>query len=159
MNPTQPINAAAPQPLRWRIRNWLFRELFAAEYIQLHRWQEVAQVHLREVERLEREINLFTQARRARFKLDGGLPEEEIQRRLAGQAETPVMQAVTALIDAKIVEMSDRATNPPSEINTQDLRTYESGGANAIAEFKARLQEVTCPMPAQQNPLSSTSSS
>lgn len=147
MNPTQPNNTAAPAPLRWRIRNWIFRELFAAEYVRLHHWQEIAQAHLRTVEGLEKELAGFTQSRRARFKLDAALSDEEINRRLAGQSETPVLQAITALIDAKIVEMSDRATNPPSEINTPDLRTYEAGGANAIAEFKARLQELTRPLP------------
>jgi hypothetical protein len=48
-----------------------------------------------------------------------------------------------SLVDRKIMEMSDRATNPPSATNPADLRTYESGGANAIAEFKTRLQELT----------------
>lgn len=152
MNTAQPDNAAAPLPLRWRIRAWLFRELFAAEYVNLNSLQRAFTASLREVERLEQAHNALIHGRRARFKLEGGLPDEEIARRLVGQAETPVMQAVMALIDAKIVEMADRATNPPNEVNTADLRTYEAGGANAIAEFKTRLQEVARPLPAKPEP-------
>jgi hypothetical protein len=152
MNTTQPANTAAPIPLRWRIRNWLFRELFAAEYGQLHGYRMLAELYAKK----EEEARARTDSRRARFVLVTAVSDQEIARRLTGTITTPVVEAVMSLIDRKIVEMSDRATNAPSETNTADLRTYEAGGANAIAEFKSRLQELTAPQeePAKPAPAS-----
>lgn len=140
----QPIeNTAAPIPLRWRIRAWLFRELFATEYTQLSNYARIADAAIREARIAQGELDALRAGRPARFVLEGALPEDQLARRLAGTATNPIVGAVMALVDRKIVEMSDRATNPPTAENTAELRTYESGGANAIAEFKARLQELT----------------
>lgn len=150
MNNTAPQNTAAPIPLRWRIRNWLFRELFAAEYILLNDANARVERYAAEVRRAFDEKEDLRRSRAARFVLEGGLAEAEIERRLTGTIKTPVIEAVMALVDRKIVEMSDRATNPPTATNTADLRVYEAGGANAIAEFKARLQDLT--KPAEEKP-------
>lgn len=83
----------------------------------------------------------------ARFVLEGGLPEAEVAERLRGQARNGVVEAVQTLLDRKIVELSDRATSAPSAQMTQELRDYEAGGANALAEFKVQLEElVTAPL-------------
>jgi hypothetical protein len=148
MNATQSPNTAVPLPLRWRIRNWLFRELFATEYMQLHNYQRIADQALREATAAAEELDRLRRGRPARFIMDqASMGEEEIARRLAGTQQNPALQAVMALVDRKIVEMSDRATNPPSAENTADLRTYEAGGANAMTEFKTRLAGLTEPRP------------
>lgn len=147
---TQNQNTAAPIPLRWRIRNWLFRELFATEYTQLNTYRQLATNALQTANQAQAELEQLRQPRRVRFMLEAGLPEEQIVRRLAGTIETPAIQAVMALVDRKIVEMSDRATNPPSDALPPDLRTYEAGGANAIAEFKSRLQDLTALPPEEK---------
>jgi hypothetical protein len=119
------------------MKNWLIKKLFAAEFQKLTALEkECEQAYIR-IGRME------CDQRPARFRLDGGMPEEEIAERLAGTAETPVIQAIVAELDRKIIQMSDRATGAPSDINTPELRTYEAGGANAIAEFKSRIADLT----------------
>lgn len=137
MNHTEPKNTVAALPLLWRIRAWLFRQLFADEYAQLN-YVTAERGHWRALaEKLT--------PRPARFVHEAPLSETEVARRLAGTIKTPVLEAVMSLLDRKLVEMSDRATNPPSEVNTPDLRTYEAGGANAIAELKSRLEDLAKP--------------
>lgn len=147
-----PENTGAPIPLRWRIRNWLFRELFATEYQQLHNYRSIAENALREASAAHGALDQLRAGRRVRFLLEAGLPEEQVMRRLAGTHANPIVTAIMALVDRKIIEMSDRATNPPSVENTAELRTYEAGGANAIAEFKARLQELTAEKEEEKKP-------
>jgi hypothetical protein len=127
------------------MKNWLFKLLFGGEYAKIQSLE-------RENEDLRQRATMRRDRRVARFKLEGGLPEDQVARRLAGAQDAPLIQAVMALVDAKIVEMSDRATNPPSSANTPDLRTYEAGGANAIAEFKTRLQELTAATAEEEKP-------
>jgi hypothetical protein len=140
--PSTSPNVAAPIPPRGRIRSWLFRALFAAECAQLNKATADSDYWRSRAMRREDEQRI---GRIARFKIAGGMADLEITRRLRGAHDSPIVQAVQALLDAKIVEMTDRATNPPSAANTAELRTYESGGANAVAEFKVRLQELTAP--------------
>lgn len=117
--------------------NWIFRIIFAAECREIARLQALLRTA---VARAEQRAALRPAAR---IKLEGGLPYEEIVRRLRGTEQVPIVQAIAALLDAKIVEMCDRGTNPPSASFTQELRTYEGGGANAISEFKVALDEMT----------------
>lgn len=104
------------------MKTLIFRLLFGAEWRELQRVRALS--------------------RPARFQLEGGLDERTIRRRLAGAGDNAVLKAVMAVVDRKIVSMSDRATNPPSEVNTPELRTYEAGGANAITELKTELQAL-----------------
>lgn len=120
------------------MKNWLFKLLFGAECAKIQQLE-------RENEDLRRNNATRRERRVARFALEAAITEAEVARRLAGTIKSPVVEAVMSLIDRKIIEMSDRATNPPTTANTPDLRTYEAGGANAIAELKARLQDLATP--------------
>lgn len=125
------------------MRTWLFRTLFGDEYVAL-RFARVEAERLRlERDKLQLRVNEIEAARRpARFRLDGGMTEEQIESQLQGTAQTPTVRAIMAKIDAKIVELCDRATNPPGERITPEMRAYESGGANAITELKQTLEDL-----------------
>ena len=120
------------------MKKLLFKLLFGDEYLKIQQLESDLET--------ARQNNATRRERRvARFALEATVSEAEVARRLAGTIKTPVVEAVMSLIDHKIIEMSDRATNPPTTANTPDLRTYEAGGANAIAELKARLQDLAAP--------------
>lgn len=94
--------------------------------------------------------------RPARFKVDGGMPEEQIATHLAGTAETPIVRAIMAHLDARIVAQSDVATDAPRDpmpgvpAYTAEMRLHDAGGAHHLADLKARLQELTAAKQAEQ---------
>lgn len=137
-----------------KIREKLFILLFAAEYERL---QELA-LHIKNVQslnwQLRDKLDRLPQPWPARFKLEGGLPEEEIAQRLGGTGKTPVMQAVVAHLGKKVVILCDRATDAPRPAMTmsngatlapftEQERLHYAGQAAGVAEILAELQELT----------------
>lgn len=153
-NEIHPQNTAAPIPLRWRIRAWLFRELFAAEYMT---GQALHRVRL-EQEKTMHEMSLVIQRlqrKPARFKLEGNMAPEQIEELLAGTRGLPAIKAVEALISAKIIELSDKSTDAPHGAYATpegtvpafgpEERLHLAGGADATALLLAELQELIKP--------------
>lgn len=110
------------------MRNWLFRLLFGAE---------------------------LRRPRPARFKLEGGMAPAQIAESLAGQRGTPAVKAIEALLANKVIELSDKATDAPHGAYATaegtvpafgaDERLHFAGGASAVAELLAELQELVKP--------------
>lgn len=135
-------------PLRWRIRNWIFREVFPQEYTNYNNvtkerdwWR--SQVTDRGQDR----------GRMARLRLEGGMPEEDIEHILQGTFELPIIRATLAHVSAKIIVASDIATDAPREqvttadrvipSYTSEMRLHDAGRASAFAELLADLQGLT----------------
>lgn len=141
-------NTSAPEPLRWRIRRWLHRELFTAEYQSISyltrerdEWRALA-------ERMKKEWD----PQPARFELEGGMPEEEIAQRLAGQERTPLMLAVMAHLGAQVVILADQATDVPHAALDHDTRLHFCGQAAGVAGVLADLQRLTAPQEEEGKP-------
>lgn len=152
----EPQNTSAPIPLRWRIRAWLFRELFADEYTELNNAVAARDYSRRKlVDLQDREAARTAVRRPARFRLEGGLSEELIAARLRGTQKSGVIEAVLAHIAAKVVGLSDRATDSPygervtaegvTPAFTADERLHLAGQAAGVAEILRELQELTAP--------------
>lgn len=99
------------------------------------------------------ELNKKASPRVARFRLDGGMTEEEIRRTLRGTKDSPIVKAIEAHLGASIVRDSDAATGEPRELivtpertlapYTAEMRLHDAGKASALAALLAELQELT----------------
>jgi hypothetical protein len=91
--------------------------------------------------------------RPARFKLDAAMSEEEIERTLRGAYGSPIVKAIVAHVGAKIVTISDLATDVPREMivssdrvippYTGEMRLHDSGRASGHAELLSDIQRLT----------------
>lgn len=111
---------------------------------------------------LRRELNaaraeLETARRRqrpARLVVDGN-PDYVYEEMISGTESHPVMKGVVGLLNARIVEMSDTATERPSlpmslaggvtRGYSEEERLYDAGGCALLADFLARIQEAAKP--------------
>lgn len=168
-----------------KFREWFFKLLFGAEWRSLQAFIKVDAINLERIanyQKLERAMSAektdlivelaktragaagwrakFEKATAlrspARFKLEGGMPAEQIAHRLAGQEKAPVIEAIVAHLSIKIVELSDKATDAPRGPETlrdgrvlaaftESERLHFSGQASGVAEVLANLQEMTAP--------------
>jgi hypothetical protein len=111
----------------------------------------------REVLRLEMAKNSPKQARLA---VDGGMTAESISEALAGTLETPIMKAVLSVVNQKVVELCDRATDAPrQQIVLPDRiipgygseeRMHDAGGAAHTAAVLEMLQDLSRPKDEKQ---------
>ena len=150
-NGTEGTNTAAKPTRRQRLRAWLHRKLFGAEC----RWaaEDRAQLWLLRKDNAELCAALRKLERKpARLEVAGGMTAQQIEDRLAGAHSSEPVRAILAKIGAKIIELSDRATDAPREqMETRDGvipafghddRIYVAGGAAALAELQSDLQEL-----------------
>lgn len=106
----------------------------------------------RELLRLEMEKNVTTPAR---LVVDGGMAAEAISEALAGTLKTPIMAAVLAVVNQKVVELCDRATDPPRQQVVlpdrvtpgygSEERMHDAGGAACAADILETLQGLATP--------------
>lgn len=106
----------------------------------------------REAFRRELEKNM---KRPARLTVIGLMSDLAIEENLAGTETNSVMRSVCAIINAKIVELSDLATDRPRqnmdrpegsvEGYSMDERLHDAGGAAHLADLLAKLQELSKP--------------
>lgn len=82
------------------------------------------------------------QPRPARIRLEDVMSEEEIGRHLGGTADSPVVKAILAKTSQSLVMAVDRASDEPSDAFTTEQRTHTAGGASALAQLLAELQEL-----------------
>lgn len=121
------------------LRERLFRRLFRAEYEELKSVKE-RNHHLNcEI----RDWRAHAERRKsARLQVEGLMAEETALGKLAGTHHSDPIQAIEALLNHRIVQLSDEATNPPRAM-TADERLFAAGGVHHVAEFLGLLQEAT----------------
>lgn len=95
------------------------------------------------------------QIRPARIVVQAGLSEDAIASMLNGTETLPVNRAITGLLTAKIIELSDTATDRPRPTiqladqvvqgYTTEERLHDAGGASHLADMLARIQELSKP--------------
>ena len=91
--------------------------------------------------------------RPAKMESVGPMTEEAVAEALVGTETSQMVKAINAKITAKIVDLSDRATDAPRETMlirgetvtgyTADQRMHDAGGAAHLADLLAELQEMT----------------
>lgn len=91
--------------------------------------------------------------RPARMVVESGMSEESIGETLAGTQASPTMKAVCAIINARIVDLADTATDRPREPMqltdrfvpgySSDERLHDSGGVFHLADLLAQLQDLS----------------
>lgn len=96
----------------------------------------------------------------ARFMLEGGMTDGEIERALAGAEGSPIVRAIMAHIGAKLVRKADDATDAPREMittaerviegYTAEMRLHDAGGASHLAELLGELQALTAAKAAEE---------
>lgn len=101
---------------------------------------------------LEREQQL-RQRPPARLRIDGGMPQAQIEQVLAGTNGSPIVKAVEAYLGARLVSATDRASDKPSETIVQGDRTivgysetmrlHDAGIAFGLGELLLDLQGLT----------------
>lgn len=133
------------------LRNQIFRRLFAAEYSELLAARE-AVTELQDTVR-----GLLEPRAPARIVAEAVMTDEQIAKALAGSHESPPIKAVVAKMQARVVALSDRATDAPHgpivtregtiPAFTEEERLYLAGQASGVAELLGELQELTEPAP------------
>jgi hypothetical protein len=93
--------------------------------------------------------------RPARMIVEGGMSRAELEEVLAGTESNPVTKALRAILNERIVELSDKCTDPPRERAetsggtipgyTAEERLYDAGRCAAVAELLEMLQDLSKP--------------
>lgn len=89
----------------------------------------------------------------AHITLAGGMSELAIAEQLRGTESTPTVKAICAHLSAKIVLLSDRATDAPRTVcqvkgetiagYSAEERLHDAGGASYLAEALGEIQDLT----------------
>jgi hypothetical protein len=92
---------------------------------------------------------------------EGEFSEQALEEMLIGTESHPIMKAVVGLLNIKVAEMGDAATERPAlAIPTsggmvrgysEEERLYDAGGCAQAAEFLGRLQQLAKPKDAGES--------
>lgn len=137
------------------MKELLFRLLFGAEFERLKKAEALYASSVSNRAELARKIEDLEARRPARIENAAEMTEEQIAERLAGTENSPPVKAVLAKIGAKVIALSDQATDAPrGEIVTRegvipaftnDDRLHLAGGAAHLAELLRDLQALAKP--------------
>lgn len=120
------------------LRKLLFRRNSRAEFAQL---QSLLQEQIDRNSHMEALLEK-RKPKHARLQVEGLMAEETALGKLAGTCHSDPVQAIEALLNHRIVQLSDTATNHPGSA-TPDERLFDSGGVHYLAEFLATLQDYS----------------
>lgn len=109
----------------------------------------------RELEITRDELQRARKPRRPARLIVDGPSQQMLEEMLAGTESHPVTKAVIGLLNARVAEMSDAATERPSPTvpagggimrgYSEEERLYDAGGCAQLADFLARIQEAAKP--------------
>jgi hypothetical protein len=122
------------------------------------RWHDLDKINAEHRDRiLELEARVAKLAPKpARMRAEDAMSEEAIAELLHGMETNPILRAVCAKLQARIVEASDKATDAPRETLVRpngeviagynsEQRLHDAGGAAHLAMLLAELQELAKP--------------